>query len=94
MSAYKRVLLKVSGEMLSGGHKGGVDPTFVQWLAAEVKQISDAGIELLIVVGGGNMVRGAEVAGNGIQRRVGCDDVPAMRSGDRGKPAIPRRVRR
>ena len=79
MSAYKRVLLKVSGEMLSGGHKGGVDPTFVQWLAAEVKQISEAGIELLIVVGGGNMVRGAEVVGNGIQKVTG--DQMGMLSG-------------
>jgi len=65
--------------MLSGGHKGGVDPSFVQWLANEVKQISNAGIELLIVVGGGNMVRGAEVAGNGIKKVTG--DQMGMLSG-------------
>jgi uridylate kinase len=65
---YKRVLLKISGEQLSGEHGSGIDPKVAAWIAAEVKKVVDAKIELVIVVGGGNMVRGAQVAGNGIKR--------------------------
>lgn len=65
---YTRVLLKVSGEQLSGEHAFGIDPTVARYLAQECKKVMDAGVQLIIVVGGGNMVRGAEVAGNGIKR--------------------------
>ena len=65
---YKRVLLKISGEQLSGEHSNGIDPKLGTWIASEVKKVVDAGIELVIVVGGGNLVRGAQVAGNGIKR--------------------------
>lgn len=63
-----RVLLKISGEQLAGAHSSGIDPKMGKWIAAEVKKVIDAGIELVIVVGGGNLVRGAQVAGNGIKR--------------------------
>ena len=65
---YTRVLLKVSGEQLSGKHAFGIDPEVVRYLAGECKKVLDAGVQLIVVVGGGNMVRGAEVAGNGIKR--------------------------
>jgi len=65
---YKRVLLKISGEQLSGKHEFGVDAEFGRYLAAECKKVVEAGCQLVLVVGGGNMVRGAEVAGNGIKR--------------------------
>jgi uridylate kinase len=65
---YKRILLKVSGEQLSGEHDSGVDPRVVAWIAGEVKKIVDQGCQLVIIVGGGNLVRGAQVAGNGIKR--------------------------
>src|SRR3954468_13742409 len=65
---YKRVLLKISGEQLSGKHESGVDTEVVHYLAAECKKVVEAGCQLVIVVGGGNMIRGAEVAGNGIKR--------------------------
>jgi len=65
---YTRVLLKVSGEQLSGKHAFGIDPEVVRYLARECKKVIDSGVQLIIVVGGGNMVRGAEVAGNGIKR--------------------------
>ena len=65
---YKRVLLKISGEQLSGKHEFGIDAEFGSYLARECKKVVDAGCQLIIVVGGGNMVRGAEVAGNGIKR--------------------------
>lgn len=65
---YKRILLKISGEQLSGEHTSGVDPAIGKWIASEVKKVVDKNIEVVIVVGGGNLVRGAQVAGHGIKR--------------------------
>ncbi len=65
---YKRVLLKISGEQLSGKHEVGIDPEVGHYLARECKKVVQAGCQLVLIVGGGNMVRGAEVAGNGIKR--------------------------
>lgn len=65
---YKRVLLKISGEQLSGRHEVGIDPEVGHYLARECKKVVQAGCQLVLIVGGGNMVRGAEVAGNGIKR--------------------------
>ncbi len=65
---YKRVLLKLSGEQLAGKSDGVIDTELVGWLAGQVKQVTDAGIQVVIMVGGGNIVRGANVAGNGIKR--------------------------
>jgi uridylate kinase len=65
---YKRILLKISGEQLSGEHESGIDPKVVAWVASEAKKVVDAGCQLIIIAGGGNMVRGAELAGNGIKR--------------------------
>ena len=72
--AYKRVLLKLSGEQLAGQHSFGVDPTFARYLAYEIKKVVDSGCQVVIIAGGGNMVRGAELAGNGI-RRVTADQM-------------------
>ena len=69
--AYKRVLLKLSGEQLAGKYETGIDPEFAIWIAKEIKKISDNGTEVLIMVGGGNLVRGASVAGHGIKRVTG-----------------------
>ncbi len=71
---YKRILVKFSGEQLAGKHEVGVDPEVGKYLAQEIKKIADKGCEVVIVVGGGNMVRGAEVAGHGI-RRVTADQM-------------------
>lgn len=65
---YKRVLLKLSGEQLAGKYESGVDPEFVGWLADEIKKVSADGTHVVIMVGGGNFVRGAQIAGHGIQR--------------------------
>ena len=65
---YKRVVLKISGEQLSGKHAFGIDPDVAHYLAKECKKVVDAGCQLILIVGGGNMVRGAEVAGHGIKR--------------------------
>jgi uridylate kinase len=71
---YKRVLLKLSGEQLAGKYEFGVDPEIASFLAAEVKKVVDTGTQVVIIAGGGNMVRGAELAGNGI-RRVTADQM-------------------
>lgn len=68
---YKRVLLKLSGEQLQGKLDGGIDPEYATWLADEIKTVADTGIEVVIMVGGGNFVRGATIAGNGIKRVTG-----------------------
>ena len=68
MVMYKRVLLKFSGEQLSGKYEVGIDPEIGAYLAGEVKKAAATGCEIVLVVGGGNMVRGAEVAGHGIKR--------------------------
>lgn len=65
---YKRVLLKFSGEQLSGKYEVGIDPEIGRYLAGEVRKAVDAGAEVILVVGGGNMIRGAEIAGQGIKR--------------------------
>jgi uridylate kinase len=71
---YKRVLLKLSGEQLAGKYEFGVDPEIASFLAAEVKKVVDSGCQVVIIAGGGNMVRGAELAGQGI-RRVTADQM-------------------
>jgi len=71
---YKRVLLKFSGEQLSGKHEVGVDTAVAHYIARECKKVVDAGCQLVLVVGGGNVVRGAELAGGGI-RRVTADQM-------------------
>ena len=65
---YKRILLKLSGEQLAGEQGHGIDPDFVQWLAAEIKKAVTTGAEVAIVVGGGNWLRGAAYAEHGIER--------------------------
>jgi uridylate kinase len=65
---YKRVVLKISGEQLSGEHAFGIDPEVAHYLAKECQKVVDAGCQLILIVGGGNMVRGVEVAGHGIKR--------------------------
>lgn len=65
---YKRVLLKISGEQLAGKHDIGIDTDVIHYLAKECQKVVRAGCQLVLVVGGGNVVRGAKLAGNGIQR--------------------------
>lgn len=72
--AYKRVLLKFSGEQLAGKYDFGVDPEIAAFLAAEVKKVTDMHCQVVMIVGGGNMVRGAKLAGHGI-RRVTADQM-------------------
>ena len=66
--SYKRVLLKLSGEALLGEKSHGVDPKRILTYSEEIKEIVDLGIELAIVIGGGNIFRGVSGASNGIDR--------------------------
>jgi uridylate kinase len=65
---YNRILLKLSGEQLSGDFESGIDPAQATWLANEVKKVQTDGVEIVIMVGGGNFLRGAQIAGHGIKR--------------------------
>ena len=71
---YKRILLKLSGEQLTGQHESGFDPEIGDWLAKEIKKVTDNGTQVIIMVGGGNYVRGAQIAGHGI-KRVTADQI-------------------
>jgi uridylate kinase len=71
---YKRILLKLSGEQLAGRYEFGVDPEIAAYLAQEIQAVINTGCQMVVIAGGGNMVRGAELAGNGI-RRVTADQM-------------------
>lgn len=76
---HKRVLIKFSGEQLSGKFEVGIDPELVGYLAEEVKKALETGCQIVMIAGGGNMVRGAEIAKHGIKRVTG--DQMGMLSG-------------
>ncbi|MDA8052985.1 MAG: UMP kinase [Deltaproteobacteria bacterium] len=67
---YKRILLKVSGEALAGGNKCGIDPAVINFVSNEIKSVVDLGVEVAIVIGGGNIFRGfgSSSKGLGIER--------------------------
>jgi uridylate kinase len=69
--AYRRVLLKLSGEALMGDLAYGTDPERVQAIAREVAAVHDRGVEIAIVVGGGNIYRGLKAAARGMDRATG-----------------------
>lgn len=66
--AYKRLLVKLSGEQLAGEHDSGVDTKRITWIAAELKKAADTGVQVVVVVGGGNFVRGKQLQSNLITR--------------------------
>lgn len=68
---YKRILLKLSGESLMGSKQFGIDPNIVLQYAEEIKRIVEAGVQVAIVIGGGNIFRGIQAADNGIDRVQG-----------------------
>lgn len=68
---YHRVLLKVSGEALLGTRAYGVDPAVCQYIARQVQAAQRAGVEVAIVVGGGNIFRGLAAAARGMERATG-----------------------
>jgi uridylate kinase len=65
---YKRILLKISGEAMMGDQAYGVDPATVDYIAREIKEAVSMGIEVAVVIGGGNIFRGVEASVKGIER--------------------------
>ncbi|MBO6518285.1 MAG: UMP kinase [Bacteroidia bacterium] len=70
---YKRILLKLSGEALLGSKEYGIDPSVLEQYAAEIKQVVDRGIEVAIVIGGGNIFRGVQGVEGGMEDRAQAD---------------------
>jgi len=68
---YKRILLKLSGEALMGDQQYGIDPIRLKEYAHEIKQITEKGVEVAIVIGGGNIFRGLAGASSGMDRVQG-----------------------
>jgi uridylate kinase len=68
---YSRILLKLSGESLMGDRTFGLDPKMLEEYAREIKTISDIGVQVAIVIGGGNIYRGMNEAETGIERAQG-----------------------
>ena len=69
--AYRRILLKLSGEILAGEKGYGIDPTIAFEICNKIKTVLDMGIEVGIVIGGGNIFRGISAAANGMDRVAG-----------------------
>ncbi len=68
---YKRILLKLSGESLMGEKGGGIDPNMLNFFSEEIKKIHELGVEIGIVIGGGNIYRGLNASEQGIDRVTG-----------------------
>ncbi|MEA3328791.1 MAG: UMP kinase [Candidatus Omnitrophota bacterium] len=67
-SLYKRIVLKLSGEALQGSRPYGISPKMTQSIAEQIKEINRLGLEIVIVIGGGNIFRGVSAASRGIDR--------------------------
>jgi uridylate kinase len=67
-SPYKRILLKLSGEALMGSQGHGIDLTIIDKIASEIKEIYEYGLQIAIVIGGGNIFRGLSAAAKGMER--------------------------
>ena len=68
---YKRVLVKLSGEALMGSGEYGIDPVIIKRIALEIQEILTLGVEVAVVIGGGNIFRGAGLARAGMDRVTG-----------------------
>ena len=68
---YKRILLKLSGESLAGEDEFGIDPKILDFFADEIRTVHDLGVQVGIVIGGGNIYRGLNASGQGIDRVTG-----------------------
>ena len=68
---YRRILLKLSGEALMGGQSFGIDPSVLETVASEISDIHKLGVEVGIVIGGGNIFRGLQSDAFGVERVAG-----------------------
>lgn len=79
-AGYKRVLLKLSGEALAGDRGYGIEPEVLQRLAREIKEVYDAGVQIGLVLGGGNIFRGVSASVKGMDR-VSADYMGMLATG-------------
>lgn len=70
-AVYQRILLKLSGEALLGDEDYGIDPVIIGRVASEIREVQNTGVQIAIVIGGGNIFRGAGLAQSGIDRVTG-----------------------
>lgn len=68
---YKRIMLKVSGEALAGEERFGVSPLVLSFLADEIRAVHELGVQVAVVVGGGNIFRGVAASAEGMDRSSG-----------------------
>ena len=68
MPIYKRIILKISGEALTGEKDYGIDPAVIQQIAREIRDVKNLGVEVAIVIGGGNIFRGMVASAQGMDR--------------------------
>jgi uridylate kinase len=66
--AYRRIVLKISGEALAGGQGYGVDPPVLERIAAEIREVLSLGVQVAVVIGGGNIFRGVAASARGMDR--------------------------
>jgi uridylate kinase len=65
---YRRILLKISGEALTGEGEYGIDPLVIREIAQEIKEVKNLGVEVAVVIGGGNIFRGMAASSKGMER--------------------------
>jgi uridylate kinase len=65
---YKRIILKISGEVLAGDQPFGIDPKMINYIAGEITEVAAMGVEIAIVIGGGNIFRGISAGDGGMER--------------------------
>ena len=68
---YKRILLKLSGESLMGTQQFGIDPTMLRYYADQIHSLSSEGVQIAVVIGGGNIFRGLDDHNSGVERVQG-----------------------
>ena len=71
---YKRIVLKLSGEALTGSKTSNIDPDVLEQYCAEIKEVKDQDVQLAIVIGGGNIFRGGQA------EKVACEDFTTPRA--------------
>jgi uridylate kinase len=69
-AAYRRLLIKLSGGQLAGGKDFGINPTVIAQTAAQVREVHELGVQICVVVGGGNIIRGISAADEGMDRAI------------------------
>src|SRR2546422_5671109 len=87
-AAYKRILLKISGEVLAGDQSFGIDSRMIEYIASEIAEVAAMGVEVAVVIGGGDIYPGVDAAHGGMGR--GPADYMGMLAPPPHAPAPPK----